>query len=559
MNDKIKELIDKIKTANNILVSVDHNPSIDELAGCIGLTLFVNKLNKHGSGVFSGQVPSVIDFLKPDTTLEKNTDSLRDFIISLDKNKADKLKYKPDGDKVKIFITPYKTSINQNDLEFSQGDFNVDLVIVLGAINKKDLDQAVTVNDRILHDAIVATININQKSEMGLLNILEPNSSSLCETIALMCIETDKNLLDEQISTAFLTGIVAETDRFSNSKTTANTLSVSATLLSTGANQQLVADQLSNFSNLNLNQVQEPEQDLNQNKSTDDSTLVIKNDDGNLLINHDDEPEVKIQPKDSQNDLKHSPVNPFLEADNLGQTSSVVDEAKPQSTSSLIDDNSEIDQSSPISANLKPEDLDPSIDPLSGISPVTENPVGFSLPQPVDSLSDTSNLKNDLSALNSDNNLNQSSINTDTVNNTDSANQSENQTSAEIDKSSISSVDQARQAVQSALQNSDPPMKPIVSLNALPLAEVNHTERLEPEEEHEFSSEILVNENGDIDTQHNHSAKQDDPNINNNMGHELKIEPLHNLEPNLNFKPTDTSQLNSPPPVPPPIPMNFGQ
>ena len=130
---------------------------------------------------------------------------------------------------------------------------------------------------------------------------------------------------------------------------------------------------------------------------------------------------------------------------------------------------------------------------------------------------------------------------------------------AETDKSSISSVDQARQAVQSALQNSDPPMKPIVSLNALPLAEVNHTERLEPEEEHEFSSEILVNENGDIDTQHNHSAKQDDPNINNNMGHELKIEPLHNLEPNLNFKPTDTSQLNSPPPVPPPIPMNFGQ
>ena len=557
MNDKIKELIDKIKTANNILVSVDHNPSIDELAGCIGLTLFVNKLNKHGSGVFSGQVPSVIDFLKPDTTLEKNTDSLRDFIISLDKNKADKLKYKPDGDKVKIFITPYKTSINQNDLEFSQGDFNVDLVIVLGAINKKDLDQAVTVNDRILHDAIVATININQKSEMGLLNILEPNSSSLCETIALMCVETDKNLLDEQISTAFLTGIVAETDRFSNSKTTANTLSVSATLLSTGANQQLVADQLSNFSN--LNQVQKPEEDLKQNKSTDDNTLMIKNDDGNLLINHDDEPEVKTQPEDSQNDLKHSPVNPFLEADNLGQTSSTVNDTKTRSTSSLIDDNSEVDQSSPISANLKPEDLDPSIDPLSGISPVTENPVGFSLPQPVDNLSDTPNLENDLSALNSDNSLNDSSINTDTVNNTDSANQSENQTSAETDKSSISSVDQARQAVQSALQNSDPPMKPIVSLNALPLAEVNHTERLETEEEHEFSSEILVNENGDIDAQHNHPAKQDDPNINNNMGHELKIEPLHNLEPNLNFKTTDTSQLNSPPPVPPPIPMNFGQ
>ncbi len=543
MNDKNKELIEKIKAANNILISVDHDPSIDELAGCIGLTLFANKLNKHASGVFSGQVPSIIDFLKPDATLEKNTDSLRDFIISLDKNKADKLKYKPDGDKVKIFITPYKTSINQDDLEFSQGDFNIDLVIVLGAVNKKDLDQAIVVNERILHDATVATINISQKSEIGLLNVLEPNSSSLCEVIASFCIEIDKSLLDEQIATAFLTGIVAETNRFSNSKTTANTLSISATLLSSGANQQLVADQLNNFANLNLNQTQ----DLNQTQSFDENTLKVKNTDGNLTIKHDDEQNSKTE-SNNQNNLKSNSINSFLEADNLGKTGNVVGEVEPQDSNNNQPVDSEVDQPSPISANLKPETLDPSIDPLSGTTPPTQDLTGFSLPQPVDNLSDNLKLDNDSSTLNQ----NISNDSSDNIVNTADLNNSEKQ--MVNDESAIASVDEARQAVQSALQNSDPPLKPIVSLNALPFAEVNHTERLVPEDENDVGSEISINENGEIKTQHNQSVQTDDI----NKPHELKIEPLHAIDNSPNFKTPDSNQSNSPPPVPPPIPMNFG-
>ena len=50
--------------------------------------------------------------------------------------------------------------------------------------------------------------------------------------------------LDGQMATAFLTGIVAETDRFSNEKTSAETMQLSAKLMAAGANQQLIASQL---------------------------------------------------------------------------------------------------------------------------------------------------------------------------------------------------------------------------------------------------------------------------------------------------------------------------
>lgn len=47
-----------------------------------------------------------------------------------------------------------------------------------------------------------------------------------------------------QIATALLTGIVAMTERFSNDRTSPETMSISASLMSAGANQQLIATEL---------------------------------------------------------------------------------------------------------------------------------------------------------------------------------------------------------------------------------------------------------------------------------------------------------------------------
>lgn len=239
-----QQIVERLKQANNVLVTVSNNPSVDQLSAAIGLTLFLNKLNKHATAVFSGQVPSTIEFLHPEKTIEKNTDSLRDFIIALDKSKADKLRYKVEDEHVKIFITPYRTSISQEDLEFSQGDFNVDVVIGIGVQEQRDLDQAITAHGRILHDATVMTIATVPGGSLGSINWVDDKASSLSEMLVSILDLLKPNELDGQIATAFLTGIVAVTERFSNDKTTSATMSISAKLMTAGANQQLVAAEL---------------------------------------------------------------------------------------------------------------------------------------------------------------------------------------------------------------------------------------------------------------------------------------------------------------------------
>lgn len=239
-----QRIIDSIKDVTNILVTVSANPSVDELSAALALTIFLNKLGKHATAVFSGEVPPAISFLNPDKTFEQTANSLRDFIIALDKEKADHLRYKVVDDAVKIFITPYRTTISEKDLEFSQGDYNVELVVALNVENGERIDAALTAHGKILHDAIVVTMTAGGvKSGLGSVDWHEDSASGVSEMMVELIndLRTQSAALDEQIATALLTGIVAVTNRFSNNLTSSRVMTVAANLMAIGANQQLVA------------------------------------------------------------------------------------------------------------------------------------------------------------------------------------------------------------------------------------------------------------------------------------------------------------------------------
>lgn len=247
MDNARQQIVDSIKANSNILVTVSTDPTVDELSAALGLTILLDKLDKRATAVFSGTIPSAINFLEPDKTFENTADSLRDFIIALDKEKADHLRYKVDGDVVKIFITPYKTTLTQNDLDFSQGEFNVELVIAVGVKDQDHLDKALAAHGKILHDASVVTVTVGDAaSTLGSTDWHEGSASSLSELMVSLAdgLKDNKPVLDEQIATAFLTGIVSATDRFSNDRTSSRVMTMAAQLMAAGANQQLIAAKL---------------------------------------------------------------------------------------------------------------------------------------------------------------------------------------------------------------------------------------------------------------------------------------------------------------------------
>lgn len=394
MDEQKTQLVAQLKEAKNILVTVSRDPSVDQLAAAIGLTLALNQLDKHATAVYSGETPSTLEFLRPTDTLEQTTDSLRDFIIALDKSKADKLRYKVEDQVVRIFITPYHTAISEADLDFSQGDFNVDVVVALGVKTQQDIDEAVQAHGRILHDATVAVLSTDGEPELGTMNVVDSSASSLSEIVLEIIEGMSKKALDSQIATALLTGIVAMTERFSNDRTTPKTMSASATLMAAGANQQLITSQLEA-------PAPEPEATTVEHDTNDESAQpsgdeadAPKREPGTLEIDHehgtqvvDDEPAELPAVSDDEPEATDESDQPQIHVDESGKLSVIGDEKqddgedlpfsqltempKVEVKRGRMSDEPSFDQ--PLSANTEEEPYGPPAEQLT--QPVAPTPI----------------------------------------------------------------------------------------------------------------------------------------------------------------------------------------
>ncbi len=493
------QVIARLKDAVNVLVTVSNNPSVDQLASAIGFTLILNKLKKHGTAVFSGEVPSTIEFLQPEKTLEKNTDSLRDFIIALDKSKADKLRSKVEDKYVKIFITPYHTSLSERDLEFGQGDFNVDVIVALGVDRRDELDQAITAHGRILHDATVISVTKEAGEEIGAINWHVPEASSFSEILvgvseALKSPQTE--LFDQQIATAFLTGIVSETERFSNDKTTPATMNMAAILMRAGADQQLIASKLDEPEP--IPEVEEPPQlempplssppPLAPTLPSEPPEAMIT-DDGSLQIAHENvTPPPPAWPEhdgvhddgihiDENGTLHHlnEPVAEELPA----PTPPLAPEAEPEPEPSAKEE----EESKPwermeeppahggmLTANSEPEGEEGSSDPLS-LPPVTDAPMldheESVLPHPVDGFSNQTLAEIEEAVDHDDQTLQEIEQAVQSPHLEDGADDSPTETPHLSEEEARHSVEQAETSADQA--NPSAPQEPIAALNTQPV------------------------------------------------------------------------------------------
>ena len=281
-NSIMKDVGEKIKNVHNILIALSSDPSVDEIATAIALSLCLDRAGKRATAIYSGTTPNALQFLNPERAFETNSNVLKDFVIALSKDKADHLRYKLDGDYVKIFITPYKNSISEADLEFSLGDFNIELVLALNVPSGIDLDDALREHGRVMHDATVINVTNGNPGKFGDIEWSDKSRSSIAEMVAELLYSTgDDKAIEPEEATALLTGIVSATDHFTNNMTTANALQIAANLIRSGADRKLINE------NINLGSDNMFFSSNNQNKS----------DDGSIKIDHDlDTPETVSNP-----------------------------------------------------------------------------------------------------------------------------------------------------------------------------------------------------------------------------------------------------------------------
>ena len=342
-----EKVAEKIQKGTNILIALSKDPNVDEISAAIALAIVLDQQKKHVTAIYSGKTPNTLEFLKPEETFEKDTSSLQDFIIALNKSKADHLTYKLDGDYVKIYITPYKGQVKKEDLEYSYGEYNVDLVIVFNVNAGSEIDSALSEYGRIMHDASAINITSGLPGRFADLEWSDPEKSSVCEMVYNLLKELEITDLSQEVATALLTGILSATERFSNNRTKPTTMSVAAKLMEAGADQQLIS--------ANILKPEAPT--VVEEKSTNDSSASINDGSANPVTEVNAEPSTTPEPSTTTEPSTVSePADPLKELDqlvnqNLAQApnSAALNSQTPDSQASTLQDSANLPSATPIS------------------------------------------------------------------------------------------------------------------------------------------------------------------------------------------------------------------
>jgi len=238
-----QQITDLIRKSKNILLLTHRNPDGDGIGAELSLLLAFRKLQKEVTAVAEGEVSDSYKFLSAIEHISDKLEHSRDFIISVNTKdtQVGNLGYKIKGDKLNIVITPSKGNFTPEHVSFDAGKHPYDLIIVLDTPDIEQLGELYDENANLFYEVPVINIDHHVSNEQfGKVNLVDITATSTCE-IVLALLESlggDTPILDEEIATALLMGIITDTGSFQNANTTPKSLTVAAQLVAAGARQQ---------------------------------------------------------------------------------------------------------------------------------------------------------------------------------------------------------------------------------------------------------------------------------------------------------------------------------
>ncbi|MEA1909970.1 MAG: DHHA1 domain-containing protein [Patescibacteria group bacterium] len=236
-----QQVIELINKSKNILLVTHERPDGDALGSLLAMNNVLNKLDKNVTAVIDDNLADKYKFLNGSEELSTELKALRDFIVSVDCNSAtaDKLAYNFQEEKLNIVITPKEGSFNAQDVSFSDGGFHFDLVCMLDAANWEQLGKLYVDNPKLFQSIPVINIDHHSTNDYyGTVNLVDLTATSTAEILVGLIEALGTSLIDEEVATDLLTGIISDTGSFQHSNTTPKSLTIAAQMVGLGAKQQ---------------------------------------------------------------------------------------------------------------------------------------------------------------------------------------------------------------------------------------------------------------------------------------------------------------------------------
>lgn len=237
-----QQILEYWNKSQKVLISLPENPTVDKICAAIGLQNVLKKMHKQADIVCpTAPILGNWEFLPEPFDIRPKPADQDILVISLNTTQAklDELSYESEEDGVKIFLKPKDGKFSTNDIGVSVGGSAYDLVVSIGVQNLEMLADVYKQNPQLFFNAPKINLDINPANEyFGTINLIDVTASSVSELITRLIDSLEAGIMDENIATVLMAGIIAQTHSFQDSSTTPTTLSIASRLVTQGAHQQ---------------------------------------------------------------------------------------------------------------------------------------------------------------------------------------------------------------------------------------------------------------------------------------------------------------------------------
>lgn len=244
-----EQIFKQIEKASNILIVFSSDWEADSVCASLGLYLFLKKSDKNVTLAASNnkEKRKSFTFLPGSANIKNNLSHLRRFIVSLDisKTKVSQIKYVVEKNQLNFIVSPEDGWFESSDVSSRAGSFYYDLIICVGANDLESLGEIYDKNIEFFYKTPI--INFSCKAaneEFGQINCVDINNSSVSELIFNFLKLKNKTIIDENIATNLLAGIILQTKNFKTGNLSPETLINTSNLIKLGGRREEIVKQL---------------------------------------------------------------------------------------------------------------------------------------------------------------------------------------------------------------------------------------------------------------------------------------------------------------------------
>lgn len=234
-----RQYFDLVAKSEHVLIAIPKEWSIDAVATALALSKALTAQGAHVDVVADGfSVRKDVAFLPGADAVKNEIGRLRKFVIELDASdtKVGELSYDMKGDKLRIFVTPKSGAFTEKDVSTRAAKYRYDVIVTIDAPDLASLGSVFERHSDMFFEVPLVNIDNDAGNEKyGNVNVVDITATSCAEIVHRMYKDADTEVLDEDIATCLLTGLISKTHSFKTPTVTPGTLAYASELISAGA------------------------------------------------------------------------------------------------------------------------------------------------------------------------------------------------------------------------------------------------------------------------------------------------------------------------------------